>query len=250
MKVLATFKFQKCFPGIGNLLMAINRMLNSGVYHYRIKFIELSNCLQISLFESESAHPTLMLNLPLSADFNPYEHNSFFSIYGSDKRSRSHSPLKFSLYSNDDSSLTFISGNSLDSFEYFVANIETSEIIYEYSFLLRKEAVGFHDFLSAMSQLLIQHNYKVLASLDKNNNRWLQIHIYFEKSNMPLLVISRRLLTLKKEDGRQVSKINFCSAHEAPIVFSSNDNFCITVAVARPSSFYCSHSLEVTLPLM
>lgn len=249
MEVLATFKFRECFPGIRNLLMAINHMLDSGSYHYNIKLIDPCD-LQMSLFESETTHPTLMVNLPLAENTDSIELNTFITQFASDKKFRSHQPLKFFLYSKDDKSITFISGDYVDSFEYYVTNIEPTKIIHEYTFMLRKEATGFHDLLSAISQLLDQHDYRILSSLDKNNNRWLQIHIYFQKSVKPLLVISRRLLTLKKEDGKQVSKINFCSAHEAPIVFSSNDNSCIMVAIGQPTSLYRLHSLEMTLPFM
>jgi len=234
MNVLETFPFRGHFPGIGNLLVAVNRMLDTGEYQLKLP-LDPGNPrdFRIRIYASKSSRPTLDLKLPLAEEVSDLRIHKIVELVSSAQKSMSF------YFSSDDSSISFVTGGYINNFVAHQPLLDPSKVVHEHTFEFRKSAPGISDVISAMSGLMNGRTedgylYSSNITLDGSTCRWLQLHIYYHDNMQATLTLTRQLKTARSKDITELTKLNFAWAHNAPVEISSSDDFHLFVTICEP----------------
>lgn len=244
--VLATLNFRETFPGIGNLLQAVNQLLDSGNYHIRQTLNPAHpKHLYLDVFGKKTSHCTLKLDIPLDPCTTS-------EITLSDLCKKLNSSTSIRLIANDET-VIFCTGSAAysTSSQAELETIDANSIVLEHTFILRKPVPCFDCLLSCMCIMANELNYQLICSSDPQTHRWLEINLFHHDFLHPIAVCSRRLKAPKKTDLAVLSKINMASSHGASIIFKYNENDASIVArIVEPKSPNRLHHLLLALQLL
>lgn len=112
-----------------------------------------------------------------------------------------------------------------------------SEILFRYTFELRKKAPELNSIFSCINTLQSQPSYELSFGLVTEDSRFICIKSYEHTSEHPTLQFNRKLKSISNEVKMAITKLNFALAHDAKVLFTvADDEMHFTALVVAPKS--------------
>ncbi len=111
------------------------------------------------------------------------------------------------------------------------------EIIFEFTFELRKKAPELKEIFSCINKMQQHPSYELSFGLVTEVSRIFWIKSYEHTSEHPTLQFNRKLKSVSNDVKKAITKLNFALAHDAKVLFTVEDNeIHFTATVLAPKS--------------
>lgn len=118
-----------------------------------------------------------------------------------------------------------------------VTNDTESEILFEFTFELRKTVPALGEIFSCINKMQDNSSFELSFSLVTEDSRTFCIKFFEHTSEHPTLQFNRKLKSVSNEVKMAITKLNFALAHDAKVWFTvADDETHLTASVIAPKS--------------